>query len=343
MNKNPNKRFASIRDVARLAGVSTATVSRVINSPEVTSPKTREKVLEAIQECGYIPSSATLFTGTSKTIALFVLDIANPFYISLMKHLNRIAFENEYNLIVCETEDSFQKEKQYYNYCKSIRACGIIYTAGSTREKFELDTQGSIPLVLIDRAQFEDFSSYSLKSDNEKALQLLVNYLYHLNHRRIGFIGGPSSVQSVRERYQGFLKYMGRHNLPVLDEYIRFGTFEEITGVQSFDYFYSLPTPPTAIIAASDQIAHGFIMRANALGVNIPNEFSICGIDAADQHFYPEITSIKQNTELLAQTAFNFIRNSQQVPPPIDRIIDVSFSVGQTCRKLNAPENGFSA
>lgn len=336
---NPNKRFASIRDVARLAGVSTATVSRVINTPEVASEKTREKVLKAIQECGYIPSSATLFTGTSKTIALFVLDIANPFYTSLMKHLNRIAFENEYNLVICETEDSFQKEKQYYNYCKSIRACGIIYTAGSTRKKFELDTQNSIPLVLTDRAQFEDISSYSLKSDNEKMLQLLVNYLYHLNHRRIGFIGGPASVQSVRERYQGFLKYMKEHNLPVLDEYVRFGTFEEITGIHSFDYFYSLPTPPTAIIAASDQIAHGFIMRASALGVSIPGEFSICGIDAADQHFYPKITSIKQNTELMAQTAFDFIRNAQHAPPPIDRIIDVSFSMGQTCRKLTEPES----
>lgn len=339
---NPNsKRFASIRDVAKLAGVSTATVSRVINNPNVTSEKTREKVLKAIRECGYTPSSATLFTGISKTIALFVLDISNPFYTSLMKHLNRIAFENEYNLIICETEDSFQKERQYYHYCKSNRACGIIYTAGSTRKNFELDTQNPIPLVLIDRAQFEDFSSYSLKSDNEKALQLLVNYLYRLNHRRIGFIGGPPAVQSVQERYQGFLKYMQLHNLPIIEEYIKFGTFEEITGVRYFDYFYSLSAPPTAIIAASDQIAHGFIMRANALGVNIPGEFSICGIDAVDEHFYPKITSVKQDTRLLAQTAFNFIKNVQQVPPPVSQIIDVSFSVGQTCRKIHVSQTGY--
>lgn len=330
------KRFASIRDVAKLAGVSTATVSRVINKPNTTSEETREKVLKAIDECGYTPNAtaATLFEGTSRTIALFVLDISNPFYISLIKHLNQILFQNGYNLIICETEDSPEKERQYYNHCKSIRCCGIIYTAGTARKNSYLDPRYNIPLVLLDRAPFKEIPSFSLQSDNDKMLQLLVNYLYHLNHRKIGFIGGPDTILSVRERYQSFLKYMEQYHLPVQEEYLRFGTFNESTGINAFDYFYSLSAPPTAIIAASDQIAQGFVMRANALGLGIPEEFSICGIDAVDDHFYPKITSVRQNTELLAQTAFDYI-----CAPPLDgrsydQVIDVSFAIGQTCRRL---------
>lgn len=333
---NKSKRFFNIRDIAQLAGVSTATVSRVMNSPNSTSERSREKVLKVIDEYGYIPNktAANLFSGTSNTIALFVLDISNPFYISLMKHLNRIAFENNYNLIICETEDSIEKEKNYYDYCKSIRTCGIIYTAGSTRRHFKLDAKNSIPLVLTDRRDFEDKPCFCVKSNNDHALQLLVDYLYNLNHRKIGFIGGPLSVLSVKERYESFLSHMEAHCLKVPDAYVQFGTFEEKTGVELFDYFYSLPDAPTAIIAASDQLARGFIMRANALGVSIPNEFSVCGIDAVDTSFYPKLTSIRQNTELLAQTAFDFLKNWEESPEPRTTVIDVSFSIGNTCKKL---------
>ncbi len=331
------KRFAGIRDVAGLAGVSIATVSRVINSPESTSPKTREKVLKAIKECGYIPNPTArslLNDGISRTIAFFVPDISNPYYICLMRHLNRITFDSGYNLIVCETEYSLKREKQYYDYCKSIRAGGIIYTVGTTRRNFELDSQASIPLVLMDRSNFKDVFSYSIISDNRKALRLLIDYLFHLNHRKIGFIGGDACSLSGKERYEGFCHAMERHSLDVLKEYVLFSTFAEESGIHAFDYFYSLPDPPTAIVASSDQMAQGFIMRANSLGVNIPNEFSICGIDAVDCHFYPKITSIRQNIELIAQMAFDYIKNADKNPPPANEIIDVSLCVGQTCRKL---------
>ena len=110
------KRFSSIRDVANLAGVSTATVSRAINAPDTVSEATRKKVLKAIKESNYAPNSmaTALFSGMSKTVALFVLDISNPFYISLMRHLNQILLSHGHNLIICEPENSFEKEAQYY-------------------------------------------------------------------------------------------------------------------------------------------------------------------------------------------------------------------------------------
>ena len=331
-----NKRFASIRDVAKLAGVSTATVSRVVNNSGMIADATRDKVLKAIQECGYIPNAAasTIFSGTSQTIALFALDISNPFYIAFFRHLNRIALEHNYTLILCETEYSLEKEKKYYEYCKGIRAKGIVYTAGVTRERFELDDSNPIPMVLIDRDSFADVPSFILHSNNVKALRLLVNYLVNLNHRRIGFIGGRKDSLSGNERLRAFRGFMAEQGLQVPEEYVFAESFSNESGMRAFDHFNSLSTPPTAIIAASDQLASGFIMRANALGSSIPNDFSICGIDAVDEHFYPKITSVRQDVDALARCAFDFIVHADECPPPAKKVLDVSLVFGQTCRKI---------
>ncbi|MCI9389438.1 MAG: LacI family transcriptional regulator [Lachnospiraceae bacterium] len=330
------KRFSSIRDVANLAGVSTATVSRAINAPDTVSEATRKKVLKAIKESNYAPNSmaTALFSGMSKTVALFVLDISNPFYISLMRHLNQILLSHGHNLIICETENSFEKEAQYYEYCKSIRTCCIIYTAGMTRKNFALDTHGNIPLILIDHEPFEDVQSLSINPDNDKAIHLLVDYLVNLNHKKIGFVSGPIDFLSSKARYESFCRYMGQHGLPVENDYVVSRSFAESAGAAAVDYFYSLPSPPTAIIAASDQLARGFIMRAHSMGINIPQDCSICGIDGIDSYFYPKITSIRQDIALIAQTVFDFIQDPSQTSLPLTKTLDVSFVLGQTCRKL---------
>lgn len=331
------KKYASIRDVAKRAGVSAATVSRALNSPQHVTDKTRMKVLKAVDECHYVPNKNALnvFSGNSKTIAFFMAEITNPFYSVLLKSFNDIIFEMGYNLIVCETAYSRERELKYFEYCKSIRVCGIIYTAGTMEVSIK---HAPFPIVFIDQDAYSNTAAYSLKSDNDKALQLLVSYLFRLNHRKIGFIGGPSQILSVKERCDSFLKYTSKYGLEAPEEYIFTTSFNEEGGVKAFDYFYSLPVPPTAVIAASDQIAHGFIMRANSLGVNIPQDFSVCGIDDVDPHFYPKVTSIQQNIDLLARTAFDFICNPGTSRPK-NTIIDVSLSIGQTCRKLSGPDH----
>lgn len=330
------KRFSNIRDVANLAGVSAATVSRVINNSGFIADATRKKVLQAIQDCNYTPNAAasTIFSGTSRTIALFALDISNPFYVAFFRHLNRIALENNYTLILCETEYSLEKEKKYYEYCKSIRARGIVYTAGVSRVNFGLDDSNALPMVLIDRERFEDVPSYMLHSDNNKSLKLLVSYLFNLNHRRIAYISGNKDSLSGNERLQAFYQYMRAHGMTVHEEYVFAESFSIESGMKAFDYFSSLPSPPTAVIAASDQVASGFILRANSLGSSIPNDYSVCGIDAVDKQFYPQITSVRQDIEALAQCSFDFIVNSNENPPPQRKILDVSLILGQTCRRL---------
>ncbi|WP_066646054.1 LacI family DNA-binding transcriptional regulator [Christensenella timonensis] len=341
MQRGKKKKYMGIREIADIAGVSIATVSRVLNMPEVTSARTREKVMDVIKKYDYVPNQAAkdLFAGVSNSIAIFIYDMSNPLYISIIQHLNRIAFENNYMLIICDAENSYERETKYYNYCKSIRTLGIVYTAGSTRDDIVLgnnkNTTTSIPIVLFDRSGFQDGDYYMVRSDHRKGMSLLVDYLYKLNHRKIGYITGNLSVLSACERYESFVSSMKGHELEIPPHYIKEGGFFVENGMEAFDYFYSMPDAPTAVIAANDLCARGFIMRANALGVKIPEEFSVCGYNGIDlDTFYPMITSIRQDTKLIAETMFRLIVNSSETPPPREVLTDITLVAGDTCRKI---------
>jgi DNA-binding LacI/PurR family transcriptional regulator len=331
------KADSTIRDVAKKAGVSIATVSRVINHPELITDETRARVMAAIDECNYIPVSLSSESGLShtKTIAFFTNDISNRFYIALTKELLRICYSNNYNIIICETESDIDLERKHYRYCKSADVDGIIYLAGSNRNVFETDDSFNIPIVFIDHAPLKNKPSYSIISDSDKAIQLLINYLCNLGHKKIAFI---NSVQnsSIEKRFNAYLKYIKQNDLVLDQNYIfRCDTISEAAGIDAFDHYYSLPDPPTAVIAAADQIAHGFIMRAMSLGVRIPEDFSVCGMDAIDSSFfYPTVTSARQNIQLIAQKAFNYIADASPKTETLCETIDVSLRVGQTCRKI---------
>lgn len=332
-----SKRYLGIRQIAELAGVSTATVSRVINSPETTTAKIREKVMAVVKKYDYVPNQAAknLYSGHSNSIALLVYDMANPFYSRFIKHLNIISFENGYTLLVCDAEDSPERELKYLNYCKSIRISGIIYTAGSTRDSIdESGNAPTFPVVVIDRKGFSDKGCFSIRSDHSKGMRLLVEHLHSLNHRKIGFITGPMTILSARVRLDGFLEAMGAFNLPVPEHYIKRGGYSIASGVDACDYFCSLPDRPTAIIASNDLSAQGFILRANANGIRIPDDFSICGYDGVCGDFYPAITSVIQDIDGISKAAFFSIVNHNSCPPPNETVIDVSLDIGSTCKHI---------
>ncbi|MGI6174554.1 MAG: LacI family DNA-binding transcriptional regulator [Christensenellales bacterium] len=337
MTNRQEKRYISIRDIAEISGASIATVSRVINNPGQVSTHTQKKVLDVINKYGYVPyrGLTNISSGASNTIAIFVFDIMNPFFSNIITHLSRITFENNYSLLICNAENDYEKELKYYEYCKGMRVGGIIYTSGSTRTEPPVSERLSVPTVIMATSENIQKDRYVINSDHMKSMRLLVDYLYNLGHRIIGFISGASSFLPATDRLNAFKCNMDRYGLECPEEYIYYGDFYMKSGVKAFDFFYSQGKMPTAIISANDQMAKGFIMRANYLGVRIPDDISLCGIDAIENdYFYPKITSIKQNTELFAQKAFELIINSDKIKPPQEIILDVSIEIGSTCRKI---------
>jgi LacI family repressor for deo operon, udp, cdd, tsx, nupC, and nupG len=333
-----------IREIAKLAGVSTATVSRVINSPKLTSPETRAKVLDIINKYDYIPNQLArdFISGTSKSIGFMVLDLRLPFYISVIQHLNHLALENGYTLLICDTGTSFEIEKKYFQYCKSIRAAGVIFTAGRSEgweQEIGICSESAndfdMPIVLLDRKISNNQNCYIVGSNDFQGITLLFDYLYNLGHRKIGFIRGPVFMSSANARYNSYLSNMAKHHLPHKPSYVYIGNFSEPSGMDAFDYFNLLDDPPTAIIAANDAMARGFILKAFSYNVEIPGKYSICGMDGIDESsFFPPLTTVRQNTRALAETMFNFIVHKDSIKPQ-QAILDVEFSQGRTCRKID--------
>ena len=335
-----NNKSLGVREIAKLAGVSPATVSRVLNTPEITSPQTQAKVLKVIEQYGYTPASApaTVTYQDSRPIAIFLYDSACPFYRELVYEFNTLCFDQNYPppLVFYDTHGNFSRERYYYDFCKSVGVAGIVYTTGAYRERIS-DLGGELPIVLLDRHSFRDKSCYNIRSNHEKGMGLLVDHLYSLHHRKIGFVDGLEDVWITNQRHYGFISAVNHAGLDIPSNYIYTGNFTFESGMQAFDYFSALDNPPTAVIFSNDPMAQGFILRANAAGVDIPQQFSVCGYDASSlDHFYPTITSVRQDTKSIAAAALSLIM-SNSTPAPMDLVFDVSLREGATCRRLEQP------
>lgn len=337
--KNPHsqKSFLGIREIARIAGVSTATVSRVINHPEQCAAKTREKVEQVIREYKYVPNETIkqIFSKSSNTIAVFIQDINNLFYTHLIMELNNICFKEHYTLLICDTENDIEKEKAYLELCLAKRCVGIILTEGISHELFN-DIE--IPIVSLDRK--DKYSKISLvTSENYNIMNTIISYLYNLGHRKIAFIAPKHAFETVESRCRGYKDFMQAKNLPLIPEYIyREGSaLDASLGKKALQYFLSLAEMPTAIVCANDMIALGVINQALLIHISIPGMLSVCGFDhVLDDYLYMPLTTVEQNIPKLAWEVFHAVAHPRE--QPAHKIIDCKFIQGKTCALARRPQ-----
>lgn len=327
------KTFLGIREIAQIAGVSTATVSRVINHPERCSEKTKIKVEKIIKEYNYVPNETIkqIFSKSSNTIAVFILDINNPFYTHLIMELNNICFKEHYTLLICDTENDIEKEKAYLELCLAKRCVGIILTEGVSHELFN-DIE--IPIVALDRKS-RGSNVPLVTSENYHIMNKVISYLYNLGHRKIAFIAPKHALVTVESRYKGYKDAIRSKNLPLTPEYIyREGSsLDTSLGKRGLQYFLSLPTMPTAIVCANDMIALGVINEALLMNISIPDMLSVCGFDhVLDDFLYMPLTTVEQNIPQLALELFESVLHPED--QPTHTIIDCSFIQGQTCAQV---------
>lgn len=333
MEENKNNKSIGIREIAKLAGVSTATVSRVINKSPSTSQKVREKVEKIIEEYNYIPNQniRNIFSKSYNSIAIFIYDIDNPFFTRLIKELNKICLTNKYTLLICDTENEKNRENEYLEYCLANRFSGIIVTEGIDYSIFETH-ELNLPIVTLDRKINKHFSVVS--SENVEAAKNVVEYLYNLNHRKIAFVGCANDYMSVISRKEGYLKGLNDKNILFRAEYI-YEKGEKLdleNGTNALKYFLTLSDPPTAIICANDIIALGIINEARVQNLLIPDDISIVGFDnVIDLIHYPTITTVKQDLKKMANLLFDLITNPPESPKSIK--IDTKLIQGYTTKR----------
>jgi LacI family transcriptional regulator len=306
-----------IKDVASRAGVSTATVSNVLNNPLVVTPATREKVERAIDELGYVrnESARQLRAGSSRTLAYVVLDAANPFFTDVARGAQRVADAEGLGLYLCNSNQDPTVEHRYLDLLAEQRVRGVLITPidPDGAELARLASRG-IPLVMVDRST--DTGSCSVSVDDVAGGMLAARHLLDGGHRRIVYIGGPMSLPQVRDRYEGAAKVLG--TLPSLPT-------EAMTvadGRQAGQRILQLPPGerPTAAFCANDLLALGFLQEMTRQGVEVPGRMAIVGyddIEFAEAAAVP-LTSVRQPRELLGRTATELLLE-EELPGHVHR------------------------
>lgn len=331
--------MVTIRDVAKLAGVAPITVSRVINNLPGVNKTTRERVKKAIAELNYVPNAMakSLRSHQTCTIALVLTDITNPFWTTIARGVEDTAAENGYNVIYCNTDEDPEKEANYINILLQRRVDGIIIAPSSDDEHYLLSLKHhKVPCVLIDR-KVEGFNADVVRSDSKEGARLLTQHLINLGHRRIAMLAGPSKVFTSRDRLAGYLDVLQKNGIPIDDNLIKEGMYEEDGGFQFAKELLSCMPPPTAIVAANLSIAIGALRALRESGLRVPEDVGLVCIDDLPQAalIYPFLTVWAQrpyemgvaSAELLLERMISKTRQ----PKIQEIIIDADLIIRKSC------------
>lgn len=323
---SPRHGRPTIRDVSRLAGVSFKTVSRVINHQQYVSDEKRERVLAVMAEIGFQPSQAAraLAGSRSHQIAL-ICDNPNPWFVYEVQAGVRERCERDNVRMIAQPYDRSSPTllDDIVALIDQAHPDGLVLAppACDDRRVIEELQRRRIPFVrLLPGARIEGVPATSI--DNEEAGYLMTQHLASLGHRRIGFIVGDRGYAASGQRLAGYLRALADAGIEVDLDYIRQGEFSFTSGKAAADALLDLPAPPTAIFAASDDMAAGVLVAAHRRGIVVPDDLSVAGFDDAPlaEIVWPPLTTIRQPVRQLAIEAADLLLTSDNA---VERRLDI--------------------
>lgn len=284
-------------DVAKLANVSPATVSRVLCHPELVSVETRKKVMEVINQVNYKPHlvARQFRTQETKIILVVVPDITSAFFSKVLRGIEHVAEKHGYQVILGDTEDTVEREKEYVNLLLQKQADGmVLLTARLNKESLE-EIASNYPLVLACE-YIDGLNIPTVSIDNVSSARKATEHLISLGHSKIAHITGSINVVLSRDRLRGFQQAMISHNLEVESVYIQEGDSSFESGYQQMLKLLALEEPPTAVFVFNDEMAMGAIKAAKDSGMIVPNDLAIIGFDNIKMSsvIEPKLTTIDQ-------------------------------------------------
>jgi len=291
--------MATIRDVARQAQVSTATVSAALNSSAYVSHDLKARVFAAVEALGYAPSgiAKSLKTGKTRLLAVIVADISNPFFTQLTNALETAAYDRGYSLVLCNSDENFERERHHLNLIRAQRCDGLVLAPTGDAEAYQTAGLGSFPMptVLIDRV-LDSWPADSVTIDNESAAFQATNYVLDLGHRSVGTISGPPHVSTGAGRLAGFRRALAARGIKPDLTHVRSGDFREDVAYSAMREMLALKNPPTAVYVANNLMLVG-VMRAIAeASFNCPGDVSVVSTDDFNWStaFRPRLTTVRQ-------------------------------------------------
>lgn len=306
--------MASMKDIAKSAGVSTSTVSHVINQTRYVSEDITERVQKAAKDLNYSPSALarSLKMNRTKTIGLLVTTSTNPFFGEVVKGVERRCYEQGYNLILCNTEGDEARMKASINTLLEKRVDGLLLLCSTLEGKHldVFDRYKDIPTVVMDWGETH-FPSDKIKDNSELGGYMAANHLLENGHKEIGCITGPLGRHQAQIRYAGFVRAMDEAGISINQQWIVPANFECDGGFDAFNTLYERGELPSAIFACNDMMAMGLINAANEKGIKVPEDLSVIGYDDVyiSKFMVPALTTIHQPKFRLGKTAVDTLLN----------------------------------
>ncbi len=299
---------ASIKDVAKLAGVSIATVSRCVNNPEVVRADTLRRVQSAIDSVNYSPNTLArdFRSGKTRTILVVMPSVGDPFFADIMQGIREIASQSNYNILIREHTGNQLEQSEFSTLLQSTHTDGVILLASLSPVASEYihSKQRRIPIVIGCEVVSADLTGLPcVHLDNVKAAKQATQHLISLGHERIAFISGHENSLLTADRQQGFIDAMTEAGLEVSQDCLRFGNMTIEGAAQATQALMALAAAPTAIFCANDEMALGCLHQLSKLGVAVPQQVSVMGFDnirysAISQ---PPLTTIEQPAKTIGQ------------------------------------------
>jgi LacI family transcriptional regulator len=292
----------TIKDVARLSGVSPMTVSRVINDSERVSPDTRRRVEHAILELGYVPSRLArgLSRQRTRTLALVVPDVANPFFTLIVRGAEDFARRADYRVILCDTRADLNVEREVIEEMIAHRVEGIVIAPVSDRSKPHLRRLASfgVPFVLIDRT-VPGIDADVVLGDSVGGARRLVDHLISLGHRRIGFIVESDEVSTARDRRRGYEAALAAAGIPLDPALVANATVDPSGGFEGMQRLLGLEHRPTAVFTVNNLVALGAIEAVRDAGLEVPDDIALVCFDDIEyaSRLHPFLTVMEQPAE----------------------------------------------
>ena len=330
--------MATIKDVAKEAGVSVATVSRALNGVDRVSPAVRERVVAVAESLSYRPNAVarSLRARNTRTLGLVIPNIRNPFFTQMARVVEDVARERGYSLVFGNTDEDPEKEAEYLDVLLEKQVDGLIVSpARATAPHLEEIVRDGVPIVFLDRF-VPGIKAPVVRADGRRAVGELVGYLSGLGHERLAIISGPTETVSGRERLDAFLTGAEEWDVPVSLDRIKIGDFRRESGFRAMRELLVLEAPPTAVFAANNLMALGALQALKRAGARIPEDVSFASFDDVSwfELVEPPITAIAQPVEELGAAAAGMLPALVEGAEVESVILEAELMVRGSCGKV---------
>lgn len=302
----------TIKDVAQAAGVSSATVSRVLNNNPQVDEAMRVRVMDAINRLSYQPNhdARRLRAQSSNVIGLVISDIQNPYFISVIRGVEDAAYARQMNVILCNSSEDLAKQAMYMRVMEAERVAGLILVPSHSQRDDDVRRlqKSGIPVILLDRAM-QNADMDAVVVDNLRGAYDAVTHLAGLGRRRIGLIGGLPHVRTGQDRDQGYRDALAAAHLPFDERLIRSGDFTMETGYRLALDLMSQPEPPDALFVANNLMTLGALRALRERRILVPEDVALVGFDDMpwSGELYSPLTAVSQPTYDLGQEAVHLL------------------------------------